>query len=133
MPDHYHLVVKVLVKKAVSKYMSDVENSFSRFFNIKSKRKGPLWQSVFKFVRINTNEQLIHVTRYVHLNATTSLLVDNPEDWTFSSYKYFVKDKKYLEYASEISIQSPDHYKKFVEDRKDYQKKLKFIKKHLSD
>lgn len=133
MPDHYHLVIKILGDNILSKYLGDVENSYSRFFNEKFKRKGPLWQSNFKFVRIKTNEQLLHVTRYVHLNATTSNLVEKPEDWKFSSYRFFISDKKYLDYATEISIRNPLQYKKFVEDQKDYQRKLKRIKKLLFD
>src|SRR3989344_4846691 len=114
MPDHYHLVIKILEDNLLSKYISDVENSFTKYFNFKFDRKGPLWQSSYKYVKIKTNEQLLHVTRYVHLNPTTSFLVEKPEDLIFSSYKSFITDKSYLDYATEISIKEPLHYKKFV-------------------
>lgn len=133
MPDHYHLLVKGLGDNILSKYISDVENSFSKYFNFRFERKGPLWQSSFKFVRVRTNEQLLHVSRYIHLNPTTSYLVQNPEDWHFSSYKSFISDKFYLDYASEISIRSPSYYQKFVEDQKDYQRTLRMIKKLIFD
>jgi len=130
MPDHYHLLVKVQVDNILSKYMGDVENSFCRYFNLKFNRKGPLWQSCFHAVRIRTNEQLLHVSRYIHLNPTTAGLVEKPEDWLFSSYKNFISDKRYLkEIITEISINNPLTYQKFVEDSKDYQRKLKQIKK----
>ncbi len=132
MPDHYHLLVKILIDNIFSKYISDLENSFTRFFNIKFKRKGPLWQSSFKAVRIKTEEQLLHVSRYIHLNPTTAGLINKSEDWTLSSYKAYITDEKLLkEVLTEISIDSPIRYQKFVEDRKDYQKKLKIIKKHI--
>src|SRR3989338_10054650 len=105
MPDHYHLLIKILIDRKFSKYISDVENSFSRYFNIRFKRKGPLWQSRFKAVRIKTNEQLLHVSRYIHLNPTTANLVKKPEDWIYSSYKKIISDPKYLrEILTEISI-----------------------------
>ena len=129
MPDHYHLLIKILQDNILSKYMSDVENSYSKFFNIKFERKGPLWQSNYQFVRIKTNEQLLHVNRYIHLNATTSYLVEKPEDWKYSSYRFYIADSKYLEYTNEISIKTPALYQKFTEDQKDYQRKLKLIKK----
>ncbi len=130
MPDHYHLLVKVLVNDYLYKFISDVENSFTRYFNIKFNRKGPLWQTSFKTVKIKTNEQLLHITRYIHLNSTSANLVDHPEDWKFSSYQKFIKDKKILkEVVTEISINNPNSYKKFIEDRQDYQRKLKLIKK----
>ena len=133
MPDHYHLLVKILKDNKLSKYIANIENSFSRFFNIKFKRKGPLWESRFKAVKIKTNEQLLHTTRYIHLNATTANLVDQPDDWKYSSYRDFIIDNFLKKYLSEISIVNADLYKKFVENRKDYQKKLGLIKKLMLD
>ena len=130
MLDHYHLLIKVLRNNILSKYMSDVENSFSRYFNIKFKRKGPIWQSRFRSVEIKTDEQLLHVSRYIHLNPTTSYLVDKPEDWEFSSYKDYINSDYYLQKVlNEFTINSSLKYKKFCEDQIDYQRKLKEIKK----
>lgn len=131
MPDHYHLLIKILCDYTLSKYINDVENSFTRFFNIKFERKGPLWQSSFKAVKIKTNEQLLHVSRYVHINPTTSNLVTKPEDWVFSSYRNFISTKETLKNIYEISIRRSDAYKKFVDNRINYQKSLKIIKKLL--
>lgn len=129
MPDHYHLLIRILKDSSFSKYIGDVENSFTKFFNRKFERRGPLWESRFKAVKIKTNEQLLHVSRYIHLNSTTAGLVDRPEDWIFSSYKKIITDPKILkEVLTEISISDKSLYKKFVEDRIDYQRKLKLIK-----
>lgn len=135
MPDHYHLLIKILCENLdLSKYINDVENSFTRYFNIKFKRKGPLWESGFKRVKIKTNEQLLHVSRYIHLNPTTSNLVSKPEDWRFSSYHDYINNRTFLnKIIKEISISNPKTYKKFVEDQKEYQKKLKMIKKLIFD
>lgn len=131
MPDHYHLLVKI-ISGNFSSYIGRVENSFSHFFNLKFKRKGPLWQSRFRSVRITSNEQLLHVHRYIHLNPTSSNLVNKPENWELSSYKDFISDEIYLkQIATEISIRNPIYYKKFVEDQQDFQRKLKAIKKLL--
>ena len=134
MPDHYHLLVKIIHANKFSQYISIVENSFARYFNVKNNRKGPLWQSRFKSVIIESNEHLLHVSRYIHLNPATNYLVDNPEDWILSSYKDFISNEKYLkEYVKEISINSCFDYKKFVENNKDYQRRLKHIKKLMID
>ena len=86
MPDHYHLLFKVQDEYSISKYISDIENSYTRYFNLKYHRKGPLWQSRYRYVLIKSNEQLLHTSRYIHLNPTTRGLVSQPEDWQFSSY-----------------------------------------------
>lgn len=130
MPDHYHLLLKVLTDKTTPKYIGDVENSFTRFFNTKFKRKGPLWQSRFRRVEIKTDEQLLHVSRYIHLNPTTADLVNKPEEWTFSSYREYIYNKKILkDIMHEITIKNPNKYKSFCENNVDYQKKLRKIKR----
>lgn len=133
MPDHYHLLFKVLVDYPVSKYISDIENSYSRYFNLKYNRKGPLWQSRFRCVLIKSNEQLLHVSRYIHLNPSTNGLVNLPEEWRHSSYKDIISDQSILDTLAEISIKDRNKYKKFAEDNLDYQKSLKRIKKLLLD
>lgn len=132
MPDHYHFLLRIIHNNVLSKYIGDVENSFSRYFNVRYKRKGPLWQSRFKIVRIKNNEQMLHVSRYIHLNPTTSGLVEKPEEWFFSSYKLLITDRQYLKkIITEYSINKPSLYKKFAEDRIEYQKTLKMIKKEI--
>jgi len=134
MPDHYHLLVKIIDASKFSKYLNNVESSFTRFFNLKNNRKGPLWQSTVKSVYIESNEHLLHVSRYIHLNPTTKYLVGKPEDWELSSYQYFIHNEKYLKnYVREISINSCVDYKKFVENNIDYQRQLKQIRKLMID
>lgn len=134
MPDHYHFLLKILKDNSFSKFISDVENSFTRYFNIKFGRKGPLWQNSFKAVEIRSNEQFLHVSRYIHLNPTTGRLVDKPEDWILSSYKDFITDKELLKnFIKEISINDMGDYKEFVENNIEYQRDLKHIKKLTLD
>mgnify|MGYP005849167529 CR=1 FL=1 len=133
MPDHYHLLLKILKENHFLRFISNVENSYTRFFNLKYNRKGPLWQTSFKSVYISTNEQLLHVSRYIHLNPTTSKLVADPKNWKFSSYKKYLNKDILKNYLTEISINDPKYYQKFVKNHKDYQIKLKIIKKLTLD
>lgn len=131
MPDHYHLLVKIQSEYLFSKYMSNLESSYSHYYNLFNQRKGPLWQSRFRASLIEDNETLLHVHRYIHLNPTTANLVEKPEDWPWSSYSYFIKVKSAFSNHKEISINSPSSYRKFVEDQVDYQRKLLGIKRKL--
>lgn len=133
MPDHYHLLIKVLKNGLIYKYLNMIALSYTRYFNIKFKRKGPLWQSSYKVLIIKNNEQLLHISRYIHLNPTTALLVRKPENWKWSSYREFIQNEKILIRMREISIPTLKLYKKFVENNKEYQAKLKLIKKLLLD
>ena len=81
MPTHLHLILKQLADNGISIFMSTVENSYTRYFNLKHKRKGPLWETRFRSILIKTDEQLLHLTRYIHLNPVTAHLVNEPEKW----------------------------------------------------
>lgn len=132
MPTHFHLILKQLKPKGISIFMAKALNSYTRYFNLKFKRKGPLWEGRFKSVLIKNDEQLLHLTRYIHLNPVTAVLVNKPENWEFSSYREYLavdnKKKQISKFESLIDV-NPVSYKKFVENRIDYQRKLAKIKK----
>lgn len=132
MPTHLHLVTKQLHQNGISMFMLKLLNSYSRYFNTKYKRKGPLWVSRFKSVHVETDEQLLHLTRYLHLNPTTANLTDKPEGWEWSSYHEYLQpeDLKYpLSKFNGLLDVAPKKYQKFVNDQIDYQRELGKIKK----
>ncbi|RMG00715.1 MAG: hypothetical protein D6726_10860 [Nitrospirae bacterium] len=129
MPTHLHLVLKQLSDKGISVFMKNLLDSYTRYFNTKNNRKGPLWQGRFKSVLIEDDEQLLHLTRYIHLNPTSDDLVEKPEDWKYSSYnKYLCKSEEGICNYSEYIEMEAGEYKRFVESRQDYQKSLNILK-----
>ncbi|MCK4810466.1 MAG: transposase [Candidatus Omnitrophica bacterium] len=133
MPTHIHLVLQQLTENGISLYANVVLKSYSKYFNIKHNRKGPLWEGRFKNVRVEDDEQFLHLTRYVHLNPTSVFLVDSPYEWKFSSYKEYIgqveKDKKMCDFSDYLDMDIVS-YEKFVRDRIGYQRELEKIK-HL--
>lgn len=136
MPTHFHLVFIPKKTTGATEMMHDVLNSYARYFNIKHKRRGHLWAGPFKNVQMETDEQLSHLTRYVHLNPVTAYLTDKAENWAFSSYHEYVtpaRRKRHLcEYKELLNVQ-PRQYRKFVEDHVDYQRELANIKSLILD
>lgn len=136
MPTHIHLILKQIEDKGITKYLARISNSYTRFFNIKHKRKGPLWEGHFKNVLVDSDEQLLHLTRYIHLNPCSASLVENPKDWAYSSCcEYITLDDqqgKICSFSDIISI-PPKDYIRFVQDRKSYQKEISLIKKIIID
>ncbi len=139
MNNHFHLLVKQNVDGGLSKYLGQVQNSYTRYFNILSKRKGSLFLERFKAVRIEADEQLLHVSRYIHLNPYTGYVVKTRTDLQRYPWSSFLE---YLNHATKISpfcqtAMILDHfktragYRKFVFDQADDQRKLESIR-HLT-
>ncbi len=134
MPTHFHLILKQLSNKGISKYLSRVLNSYARFFNTKHHRNGPLWSGRFKSVLVSNNDQLLHLTRYFHLNPTSAGLVKNPDEWPYSSYReYLGKEKDGLCKFSDLFNLDSEQYQKFINERKNYQRELSRIKNLIID
>ncbi len=129
MPTHLHLVLVQLKDDGISLYMKNLLNSYTRYFNTQNDRKGPLWQGRFKSVLVETDEQLLHLTRYIHLNPTSDNLVDRPEDWQYSSYNEYLGscDKGLCTFSPYLNITS-ETYREFVEGMQDYQRSLSILK-----
>jgi putative transposase len=136
MPNHFHLLLKQVKDDGISNFMSNVWNSYTRYFNTKRKRTGPVFQGSFKAVRIESENQLLHVQRYIHLNPYSSYLIKNLDKLTgyyYSSLSEYLKmsDKeicnKNLIMAFFKDINS---YREFIFNQADYQRRLQDIK-HL--
>ena len=131
MPTHFHLILKQLVDNGISTFINNVANSYSRYFNLKHKRKGPLWEGRFKSILVKSDEQLLHLTRYIHLNPVTAFILNAPEKWPMSSYTEYLslteENDRICNYHTILNIE-PSAYKKFVEDRISYQRELAKVK-----
>jgi putative transposase len=134
MPTHLHLVLKQLRAHGISQYIGRLLNSYSRYFNKRYERKGPLWESRFQSLLVESDEQLLHLTRYLHLNPVTAGLVESPETWEYSSYREYLglvsKEEGACNYSGLLEI-GPLAYQRFVCNRIDYQRKLARIKNLL--
>ncbi len=133
MPTHIHLILEQLKDGAISHFLNLILKSYSKYFNLKYKRKGPLWEGRFKNILIDSDEYFLHLSRYIHLNPTSASLVERPENWKFSSYQEYtggMKENRGICSFSECMDMGASSYKRFVEDNIDYQKTLGRIK-HL--
>ena len=137
MPNHFHFLLKQITEKGVSIFLSNLQNGYAKYLNIKNERVGPLFQSMFKAVRITTDEQLTHVSRYIHLNPSTGYLVEpkNLLEYEWSSLGSYLKEGKTYPFVTPDIVLSlfknAISYKQFVLDQADYQRELDRVK-HLT-
>ena len=136
MPNHFHFMLKQKLDNGISTFVSNFTNSFTRYFNTKHERIGPLFEGIFKAVRIESEEQLIHTSRYIHLNPVSSFLIEPEELETYqwSSYPEYLRlsDKNLATKEFVLNFfPSIEAYKKFVLNQVDYSRQLELIK-HLT-
>ncbi|MBU1159697.1 transposase [Patescibacteria group bacterium] len=74
MPDHYHLLLKEIKENGISNFIHKCNISVAKYINIKNDRSGPLFESLFKSKHIATNEYLLHLSLYIHLNPLDFLV-----------------------------------------------------------
>lgn len=136
MPNHFHLLVKQLQDGGISELMRKLILSSTKYRNAKYNRQGSLFQVPFKAVHIETDEQLIHVSRYIHLNPLVSLLVKDLKFYPWSSYLDYIGIHDNLAVKKEEILnffKSPQDYKKFVLDQADYGTTLEKLKHFTLD
>lgn len=135
MPNHFHFLLKQVADDGTAKFMSNFQNSFTRYFNTRHQRIGPLFQGPFKAIRVESNEQLLHLSRYIHLNPYSSYVVKSIEDlvdYLWSSFsEYLGKKEGFCQKELILSLfPKPESYRQFVFEQADYQRELQNIK-HL--
>lgn len=133
MPNHFHFLLRQTSDKGISTFIGNFQNSYTRYFNIKHDRDGSIFLDQFKAVRIETEEQLLHVSRYIHLNPLTGYVVKTKEEleaYPWSSFLDFLeKNDEVIEINSILDLisQNIKEYKKFIFDQASYQRELKDI------
>lgn len=92
MPDHFHFSVyvksndSITLKKSIGLLLS----SYSKAINKSFSRVGSLFQQHTKTKLIVDDKSLLTVISYIHQNPNRKNLVNNLEDWEFSSYQDYI-------------------------------------------
>lgn len=135
MPNHFHLLLKQNIDYGISIFVSNFTNAYTKYFNSKNQRNGPLFQGTFKAVLVETDEQLLHLSRYIHINPVISSIIDEDklDNYFYSSYPEYISLSDNEITQKDIILngfKSSKQYENFVRNQIDYAKKLDLVK-HL--
>ncbi len=131
MPTHFHFLLRQTQSGGISEFLSNITNSYTKYFNTKYKRSGYLFQGSFKAVLIEDDQQLMHISRYIHLNPVASKIstIEDLSKYPWSSYweyvgknrsvcnpepilELFGSEKRYVEFVAnyaDTAIRLHDH------------------------
>ena len=138
MPNHYHLILKQLVENGITNFMHKIGTAYTNYFNIRQERKGRLFEVTFKTVMIESDEQLIYLTRYQHLNPRALGIVNLKEliDYSWSSLSTYLGNKQFLFVRPDIvlsNFKGPKSYLDFILGEVDELEALRLEKIAIDD
>lgn len=86
LSNHYHLALRTSAVP-LSRTMRTLQGAFSKAFNRRWKRSGPLWQSRYQARLIDSQRYFEQLVFYIHLNPVRAGLVDDPVKHVFSGHR----------------------------------------------
>lgn len=131
MPNHFHFTVKQVTEDGISDFMHRVGTGFTNYFNLRENRSGRLFEGTFKAKLIKTEEQLLHLTHYQHINPRSLggayHDIRNLINYPWSSLSTYLSTKRT---KSDFAFVNP---KLVLASFKGPQEYLKFVKAGVDD
>lgn len=127
MGNHFHMLFYQSDESAITRLMRSLMTAYTAYFNARHKRRGSLFESRFKAVWIGNDTQLMHITRYIHLNHSNNAI------WDHSSYRdYLGSPRGWITPQPVLEIfTSKESYVEFVADYEEVQRERDSIKQDL--
>lgn len=128
MGNHFHLLIYQWDPEALTKFMRSVATAYTMYFNRKYRRQGHLFQSIYKASQIDTEEYLLHITRYIHMNPRRYLRYK----WS-SIAQYLGAPAPDWLHHERINDMLPAQYRVFLEEHEGKRAELELLKGELAD
>lgn len=129
MPNHFHLFIYQREAEVIKNLMKSLGVSYSMYFNKRHKRVGPLFQQTYKAVRITDDSQLIHISRYIHMNPEKY----RSYEWTSLAYYLGSHQAAWLRPDRVKELFEDNDYTQFLSEYEGRRAELKSLKEELAD
>lgn len=90
MPNHTHMLVKTNKASDFSTFMKKLNLAYFHHYRRNYDWIGHFWQDRFKSQPVGKDEYFIECGKYIELNPVRAGIVEKPEDYPYSSYRYYV-------------------------------------------
>jgi putative transposase len=132
-PNHFHLLLEEIKESGISRFMHKLGTGYTKFFNKKYERVGPLFQGAFKAIEVSNDIQLSYLLAYINiinpgqeLEPDLKAVAQNPDEilqfvetYPWSTHQEYLgkRDSIIIEKGVAGKIFStPKKYKAFVAD-----------------
>ena len=93
MPNHTHMQIKTKSAPDFANFMKKLNLAYFYHYKKKYDWIGHFWQGRYKSQPIGKDSYFIQCGKYIELNSLRAKIVDNPENYPFSSYNYYAFGK----------------------------------------
>jgi len=93
MNNHVHLLLTPRLENSLAKTMQKLSLTFTQHVNKKYERSGRLWECRFHSAIVDRDSYLWAVCRYIERNPIRARMVDNPEQYEWSSATLDVREQ----------------------------------------
>lgn len=128
MPDHYHLLIKQDDPIGITKLVRRVMTGYVMYFNKRYGRRGPLFENVYRGVKLTDESQVLGVGRLIHLNPgkrekrrfglVETVTGSSPEEYPYSSFKRYTGTNTCNWVSPMYGDMSVEEYRRYVESPK---------------
>ncbi len=77
----------------LSRAMRHINGVYTQRYNRSNKTDGALFRGRYKSILVDSDAYLLHLSKYIHLNPIAARLVDCLEQYEWSSYSAYIKNK----------------------------------------
>lgn len=124
LPNHFHLLLQEPISQvenqiAISKFMSLLSNSYTKYFNCNKAHSGRIFQGPFKSKFVKNDSYLQTIIFYINLNPIKHKIVKDINDWYYTSHHELLNilSKKHKIIISENKFFSIEDYKDLIKDQ----------------
>ncbi len=100
MNNHAHILLYTKEKTEMASFMQKTNTSYAKYYNFYEDREGYVFKGRYYTQNILSLKQLYNCLVYIHKNPIKANLVTKMEDYPFSSYHEFFKDKEIIDEQS---------------------------------
>ncbi len=93
MPNHTHFLIQTKKALDFSVFMKKLNLAYFHHFNQEYGWVGHFWQDRYKSQPVGKDAYFIQCGKYIELNPVRAKMVEEPEDYQYSSYKFYAEGK----------------------------------------
>ena|SRR3989338_1559018 len=94
MPNHVHLLIQTKKADHFSLFMKKLNLAYFHYYRRHYEWIGHFWQDRFKSQPVGKDDYFIQCGKYIELNPVRANIVEKPEDYYYSSYRYYIFGEK---------------------------------------